>query len=98
MKQTITRLAMYVKRNIQVLPRTHFCRGQAGSITYYECVSVRLPYLSGMQITSFIHRICYLWPTLFFQSISYRVRFSEEIYGTQYVCFDFLYKFCLKYF
>jgi len=37
-------------------------------------------------------------PTMYFQNISYTVRFLEnKSYWTQNVCF-FLYNFCLKYF
>jgi hypothetical protein len=35
-------------------------RVQAISITYYECVFVFLPYLAGMQIAPFLHRITLL--------------------------------------
>jgi hypothetical protein len=34
-----------------------YCRGKAISIKYYECVSVFLPYLSHMQIASFLCHI-----------------------------------------
>jgi hypothetical protein len=51
-----SRWAIY-ECNIGACSRRHRCHGKAISSKYYERVCVFLPYLSGMQITSFLHCI-----------------------------------------
>jgi hypothetical protein len=43
--------------NNEARSRNHLFRGKAICIEYYKCVSVSLPYLSGMQITSYLRSI-----------------------------------------
>jgi hypothetical protein len=50
----VTRRATYVQGNTEAHSRNHCRRGKAGSIKYYECVSVFLPLLSGMQSEPFV--------------------------------------------
>ena len=75
---------MYVKRNIEKRSRNYSCRGKSISITYYERASVSLPYLSSMQITSFLHRII-LSPVaclalLYFSTLSHKWHdFREKV-------------------
>jgi hypothetical protein len=88
------------KRKIDARSPNHCCRGKTLSITHSECVSVFLPYLSSIQCACAV-LYCHLWPVRlyhFFHIISQRTWFSGKSYWPRNVCFDFLYRFCLKHF
>jgi len=76
---------------------TIFCRGKEIRITYSECVYLALIIQHAMCLLHIV--ICGLSGcTIFFHFISKTARFSEKSYWVLNVCFDFLYKFCLKHF
>ena len=64
------------------------------------CLFIFLPYLSGMQVASFLRSIilasvaCLAVP--YFPTLSYKRYDFRKNYWTYNACFDFLYKFCLK--
>jgi hypothetical protein len=48
---------MHVESNVWARSRNHCCLSRAINITYYECVSVALPYLFGTRTAPFLRRI-----------------------------------------
>ena len=56
-----TRRLTYVQRKTEARSRNHCCRGKAKSIKYYECGTVFLLELCGMQIFCAV-LYCHLWP------------------------------------
>jgi hypothetical protein len=72
------------------------------SIKYYECVSVFLSSLSGMQIASSLRCIILLslvyLAIRYFSTLSHKGHdFRKKLLNIK-LCFDFLYNFCLKHF
>jgi hypothetical protein len=73
------------------------------SVKYYECVSVLLPWLSGVQITflPFVSYYTVMWPVWLYHIFPhYLIKgiISEKKIFNKNMCFDFLYNFCLKHF
>jgi len=52
-----TTQTLYILCNVEVHLHKYCYHGKTMIIKYFECVSVSLPYVAGMQITSFLHRI-----------------------------------------
>jgi len=82
---------MYVQCNAEVLQCNHCCSGKAIRIIYSECVFVALCIRHEMSMRHVV--ICGL-PRykIFFSTLSHK----RHDFRKQNVCFDFLYKFCLK--
>jgi hypothetical protein len=97
----ITRLAIKVDCNTETLLRDHCCRGKAVSMKYYQCMPVFLPYLTCMQIASFLRCIILSSVTCVLDRVFLRYlispRFSKKKVIEHKMCFEFLYNFCLKY-
>ena len=73
------------------------CRGKAVSISYFECFSAAL-FIRHAKRVHYIATCGLSGCTEFFPIISQTARLSGVTYRTQNVRFDFLNKFCLKYF
>jgi hypothetical protein len=71
---------MYVKRNIEVCSYSHSSSGKAVSTTYFECVLVAVGIYHAMRMRHIY--IC---------GLNFRKKKVIEN-----LCFDFLYRFCLK--
>jgi hypothetical protein len=87
------------KCNIQARQGNHCCRGKAISITFSECVSVVLFIQYAIDMRRVILSSVASLAAPYFPALSHkRDDFQNKSYWTQNVCFDFLYKFCLKHF
>ena len=85
----ITRIAMYLQRNIKVRSCNHYCGGKAISITYYECVLVTPGIQDAMRMRHIV--ICALPDSIFFHDFRGGKKVTEHK-----MCFDFFYKLCPK--
>jgi hypothetical protein len=75
----------------------HYCSGKAVIVTYSECVFLALGIQHAMRMRRVV--ICgQPGTTVFFHIILINSTIFEEKVMEYNVCFDFLCKFCLKYF
>jgi hypothetical protein len=95
--QQRTRPAMHVQRNTEAYFRKHCCLGKAEFITHSECVSTALVIrqAKGMRriILSSVVSLAHIFPHYLIKGTS----FGKTLLNIKSY-FDFLYKFCLKYF
>ena len=85
------------KRKNEARSCNHTSRAKARSMTYSECMSIDIVIQHTMSMRRIGICVCPALPcfsTLFHKMYDFR----EKCYLTQNVCFDFLYKFCLKHF
>ena len=91
--------AKYVWRNIEARSRSYCCRGKALSTTYSECMSLPIVIQLAMCVLRMVSSVtCMALPhlsTLSHKGGDFR---GGGGYWTWNMCFDFLYKFCLKIF
>ena len=86
----------YVKARLS----DHCCRGKAIITTYTEYVFVALviEHATHMRCIILSSVVCLALPYFFFTLSHKRHDFRKKSYWIQNVCFDFLYKFCVKHF
>jgi len=88
------------KRNIEKRSRSHCCHGKELNIKHNDSVYVFSPYLTDMQIASFLHRIILssvyslVLPYIFFKLSPKRHDFSGGKKVKKFI--DFLHKFSKK--
>jgi hypothetical protein len=87
-----------VKHDTEARALDYCCSRKAVSITYSDCVVVALGILHGMRMRHIA--ICGLTSsTIYFPTLSHkRHDFRKKKVTEHKMCFDFPYRFCLKYF
>ena len=82
-----------------MLSNNYCCRGKRISVMYSESVSVAFVFQNANCVPPYYIAICDLFGLTNFSTLPHkRHDFPKNLTQQKNMCFDFLYKLCLKYF